>query len=45
MIDKFDKGRLRLTHRYGWQFDPTPKTERFKALTGFFSDVVTAWFE
>ena len=45
MIDKFYNGRLRLTDRYGWQFDPTPKTESFKELRDFFGDVVTAWYE
>jgi len=42
MIDKFYNERLRLTDRYGWQFDPTSKTESFKELTEYFSEVVVA---
>ena len=45
MVDNFYNGRLRLTDRYGWVFDSTPKTESFKGLTDYFSDVVVAWYE
>ena len=45
MIDKYYNGRLRLSELYGWQFDPTPKTQSFKDLSDFFGDVVTAWYQ
>ena len=45
IIERRYNGRLRLTERYGWQFDPTPTTKSFKELRDYFGDVVTAWYQ
>ena len=45
MISKRYNGRLRITERYGWVFDPTRKTVTIKVLTDYFGDVVTAWHQ